>query len=349
MIDKLSKNVQGVEIRTKHLLGISILLVFTMLPSVMGELALITLAAHLFFVGFVVSWDLISGYTGKISFGHSAFLGIGGYTTAILNVHTDIGIVVTVLIGTLAACIFGFSVGLMTLRVEGPYFALVTLIIPLVLLELVSAYGGITGGDIGLTGVERLSNDIVINYYIALGVFALIFGIAFVVVKSNAGLIFKAIREDEVAVSSVGINPNKFKIFAVSLSASLIGFAGAVYVHTMVGSASPTKLLVLTINIELILAGLLGGMGNILGAVTGAFLFMSVRNWLSDLTFTTPVFGIQLGDFYLEIFYIFIVIFVLLFPNGIVPQLEAKFGPTRGSQSPASMAQLIQKYWRKSK
>lgn len=344
MNPSLPENFPTDRIRLRHLLGIGVLVTLVLLPNVLGKLALINLGGTLFFVGFVIAWDVVSGYTGKISFGHTAFLGIGGYTSAILNVHTELGIVVTVLLGTLAAGLFGFLVGLPTLRVEGPYFALVTLIIPLVLLELVSAFGEITGGDIGLTGVERLSNDIVFNYYIALGVFVLVFGITYVVVKSNAGVIFTAIREDEETVSSVGINPNKFKIFAVTLSALLIGFAGAVYVHTMVGSASPTNLLVLTISIELILAGLLGGMGNIAGASTGAFLFSSVRNWLSSTSYTIPVLEFQLGDFYLEIFYILLGLFVLFLPQGIIPWLETKLGASSGSQAKPPLIRTLSNY-----
>lgn len=298
-------------------MAVLVLVVLGGLPFLVGDLDLLTVTAALYFAGFVMAWDAVSGYTGQMSFGHSAFLATGGYTSALLNSHFGLPLPVTILAGALAAGLFGLIIGLPVLRLEGPYLSLITLILPLIMLQVFIQFSDITGGESGLLQVSTLVSGIQDNYYVAFAVFTGILLFLSFLMRSNAGQILTAIREDEEAVSVCGLNPNKFKIFAFALSAFLSGLAAALFVHSTVGSASPSLLLVLTVNVELIVAAIIGGMGNVGGAAFGGMLFYLGREWLSSISYTVPVVDLPFDEVYIVLFYILVVVMLLWLPKGI--------------------------------
>jgi branched-chain amino acid transport system permease protein len=309
----------------RHRLGIAGLLGLGVLPFGVEPLTVLKLTGALYFAMFAMSWDAVSGYTGQISFGHGLFFGVGGYASALLNLEWGVDPALAVLGGTVAAAIAGVVIGVPALRLEGPYLSLVTLIAPLILLRMFIVFSGTFGGELGLSSPENLltfesfETAITANYYLAFGLFTFVLLLLLAVTRSDAGSVFTAVREDENAVASVGLNPARFKIFAFVLSAAVGGLAGAAFVHTPVGNPQPSQLIVLTVSIEVIVASVLGGMGTIVGAAVGGLFYFLLRDYLGQITWTVPVLDVPLSE--LDLFLFALVTLALLFflPRGIVP------------------------------
>ncbi|MFB6093685.1 MAG: branched-chain amino acid ABC transporter permease [Halanaeroarchaeum sp.] len=316
----------------RHQIGLLVMLALGLAPvwipllytGGQGLLFLRTLTSALFFGMFAMSWDIVSGYTGQISFGHSLFFAVGGYTSALLNLGWGVSPVFAIALGTVLTAVVGLVIGGPALRLEGPYLSLVTLVAPLILLQLFIVYSGIFGGELGIPNPEPLvrvaggfAAETKAYFFVAFGLFVLILGILLAVTRSDAGSVFTAIREDEQAVAAAGLNPAKFKIFAFVLSAAVGGLAGAVFVHT-IGKPSPSQLLVMSISIEVIIASIIGGMGTIVGASIGGIILVIFRSWLSNVGLAVPVIGIPIAE--LDLFLFSVVTLVLLFtlPGGLL-------------------------------
>ena len=129
------------------------------------------------------SWDLLSGFTGQMNFGHALFFGVGA----------------------MAAVLAGLIIGIPCLRLRGTYLALTTLAFPIILMGIVFAFPAITGGELGISGLDRLVRSRVITYYITVIVMLVLVAVMWKITDSNIGIIFHAIREDEIAVRAAGI------------------------------------------------------------------------------------------------------------------------------------------------
>jgi branched-chain amino acid transport system permease protein len=307
-----------------HQLGGLLLVLLAVLPLFASDILLLKLTGAMFFAVFTISWDFVSGYTGYISFGHAVFFGASGYGSAILNAQYGMDPLVTIPIGILAAVVVGILIGVPALRLEGPYLSLLTLIAPLILLRIFVYFGEITGGQRGLIGVEKLSYDPLFNYYLGFAVLLIALVIALGFTRSNLGTIMKAISGDEEIVSASGLNPAKYKIVAFVISGGLGGIAGAVYVHTAAGSATPSLLLSLLVSANVIIAAVIGGMGTITGAAIGGFAFYMVRDFLRNLDFVIPVIELAFSDIYLLLLYFLTMAVLIFLPEGFVPWIIAK-------------------------
>lgn len=306
----------------RHKLGLLCLLVLAVLPVVLTRSEAQTFAFAFFFAMFAMSWDAVSGYTGQISFGHSVFFAVGGYSSALLNLEMGIDPLMAIPVGVIMAAVFGLVIGVPALRLRGPYLSLVTLIAPLILLQVFVVYGDMLGGNTGLDNPDSLFGlgftDVVPLYYLAFGLFLFVLMILLAVTRSDAGRIFTAIRESEDAVNSAGLNPAKFKIFAFVLSAALGGLAGAVYVHTPLTTPTPDALLAMFLNIEIIIAVIIGGMGSIVGAAAGGIFFVLARYFLEQLNFTVPVLGTPITEVNLLLFALVSLLLVYILPGGLL-------------------------------
>jgi branched-chain amino acid transport system permease protein len=271
---------------------------------------------------FAVSWDTVSGYTGQISFGHGLFFAVGGYTSALLNLGHGVDPLLAIPVGVVLAAVAGILIGVPALRLRGPYLSLVTLVAPLILLQLFVFRSDVFRGELGLRPPENFLGygvpEAGMVYYIALALFVFILAVALVVTRSDAGKVFTAIREDEDAVASVGINPAKFKIFAFVLSAAIGGLAGAMYVHTPTGGATHTELFSVTVNVEVIIAAVLGGMGTIVGAAIGGIFVGLVPKLLDEVAWEIPVLAAEVSEIDFLIFAVVTLVLLYLLPGGIL-------------------------------
>jgi branched-chain amino acid transport system permease protein len=317
-------------ISPRHYAGVLAVLALASVPFYVDALTILNMTSAFYFVMFVISWDFVSGYTDQVSFGHTFFFAIGGYTSVLLNLEMGIPPAVGIVIAIVVTSFAGILYALPALRIEGHTLALFTLMPPLILGQLFIMYSEWFGGTRGLPSPELLVQmddflmTAVVNYYLALVVLLGIFSICFIITRSDTGRIFKAIREDKEAVSASGLNPAKFKIFAMVFSAALAGFAGAMFAHSPIGSATPGQLLELSIIIDILLAAILGGVGTIIGPTVGGFLFWWVRQITSNLEWTIPILDMPFGRIDLVVFYVVTLGILLYVPRGFLPVLMEK-------------------------
>jgi branched-chain amino acid transport system permease protein len=230
------------------------------------------------FAIFAASWDLLSGYTGQLNFGHALFFGVGAYGAAMLNLHAHIPPWGSIPLGAAAAVVAGLIVGIPSLRLRGTYLSLTTLAFPIVLMGLVFAFPDFTGGELGVSGITRLATTRVGDYYVAV---LIMLGLCFLMWKitdSNTGIIFHAIREDEVAVRAAGINTTRYKLLAFSLSGFFAGISGGLYAHFM-RIAGPSTLEV-SLSFTVVIWAIFGGIVTIYGPVGAVFILFPLLEFL---------------------------------------------------------------------
>ncbi len=262
-------------------------------------------------------WNLIGGYTGQISLGQNAFFGIGAYTMALLwfNDVTKTGYYfdpVLMIASAVAPAIVAVLVGLPLLsRLRGDYFAFGTLGMGMIVTVLFINGGYFTGGAEGRMLVPKMPPDVVFNlrthYWVAFLVAVLVTLVVYFLTSSRVGLALKAIREDEVAAASHGVNVLKYKVIAFAVGASTAGVAGSIYGYYLL-QVTPSNVLTQNWLFYPILMVVLGGTGTILGPWVGAFLIY-LLSWYGDQYFTG----------YSPILSGVVIILVMLFlPSGIM-------------------------------
>jgi branched-chain amino acid transport system permease protein len=266
------------------------------------------------FALFACAFNLQLGYAGLLSFGHAAFLATGGYVTGfLLSQYSGLSTEVGILAGTLASGLLGLAFGLLAIRRQGIYFAMITLALAqLVFFLYVQA--PFTGGENGLQGVPRgelfglidLKNNMTM-YYFVLAVFVFGFAVIQRTIHSPYGQVLKAIRENEPRAISLGYNVDAHKLLAFVISATLTGLAGAT--KTVVFQLASLTDAHWHMSGEVILMTLLGGVGTLLGPLVGAGVVVTLQSYLSN--------G-PLGEWVHVILGVIFVICVLLFRAGIV-------------------------------
>jgi branched-chain amino acid transport system permease protein len=224
---------------------------------------------------FAASWDLLSGFVGQINLGHALFFGVAAFSSALLNIHLAWPPLATIPVGALASVLAGLIVGLPALRLRGFYLSLVTLAFPIILTGIIFIFPDFTGGELGLYGLDRLSDSRILDYFIVILVMicCLLLMWKFTDAKSKiirTGVIFHAIREDEITARASGINTTRYKLLAYVMSGFFAGIAGGLYAHFM-RIAGPSTL-DLMITFQGILWTIFGGIVTIYGPVVGVFI-----------------------------------------------------------------------------
>jgi branched-chain amino acid transport system permease protein len=235
--------------------------------------------AH-FLAIFAMSWDILSGYTGYISFGHPFLIGIAGYTTALLTHHFGTPLYLSIPSAVLVTMVAGTLFFLPALRTKGTYFALVTLAFMEVTYHLLHVVKPkLTGGTRGLTGLPFLVTGAIPNYYVSfLSMFLIALGL-WAVARSGLGTVLSAIRMDEGAVKSSGLSTTKLKLFAFTLSAMVAGIGGALYTHYL-GAISPKGIFDINFLFTMLIAALIGGEQSIIGPILGAYFLTFLLEYL---------------------------------------------------------------------
>ncbi len=238
---------------------------------------------------FAASWDLLTGISGQISFGHAIFFGISGYITAYFSdpQYYGLPIPIAIALGVGGAVIFGLVIGVPCLRLKGPYLALGTLAFSLILVKLF-LMGSLSHIFFGSEGISdpRFKLSVVLDpiaeYFIIFISMIIVFIIIIQISKSKFGTILKSIRDDETGSDASGINTTKYKIYAFMLSSMFAGVAGAFYA-TWAGAVNPTGNFGTVISFFAILMASLGGITTIRGSAIGAFFFVFVEYALISL------------------------------------------------------------------
>ena len=226
------------------------------------------------FVIFAVSWDFLSGYSGLVNFGHALFFGVGAYSSALLYKYLGWQPAVTIPLGAVAATLIGVITCFPALRLRGPYLSLLTMAFPIMLLGVVIAFKNITGGEYGIMDLPRLASGPLGMYYIVLLVMTVAVLIMWKLTDAGStfvrtGLIFHAIREDEITARATGINTIRYKLLAFAIGGLFAGLAGALYIH-VIRVAGPSTL-TLTLSFQAVIWVVFGGIVSIYGAVVGVY------------------------------------------------------------------------------
>ncbi len=264
---------------------------------------------------FAMSWDILSGYTGQISFGHSFFIGLGGYTSALLSLATGWSPWLTIPIGGVVAALGGLILAAPALRLRGPYLALITLVIALALQRLVPMLNlSSSGAEGAILCFPKcfISYNVTTKYYYSLILLALVTVGLLLVARSRLGRAFEAIRDDEEAAAAAGLHVSKYKSLAFLISGFVAGLGGAFLVNHMT-FASSGLVLSLNVSIEVIIAAVLGGMGTIIGPIGGAYFMVVLREYLRPL-----------GIWRFFIFTLLAILVLFFLPRGLFTELRLR-------------------------
>ena len=268
------------------------------------------------FALFACAFNLLIGFGGLLSFGHAMFLGTAGYVCAHAAKVWGWPPEAAILAGTGAAATLGFVTGLLAIRRQGIYFAMITLALAQ-MIYFFCLQAPFTHGEDGIQSVPRgrlfglldLSNTLTM-YYFVLIVFIAAFALIYRVIHSPFGQVLKAIRENEPRTISLGYDAERYKLLAFVLSATLAGLAGAT--KAIVFQLASLTDVHWTMSGEVVLMTLLGGMGTVFGPVVGAFIIIGLENYLAAFgEWVTVITG---GIF---------VVCVLAFRRGIVGEIMA--------------------------
>ena len=265
---------------------------------------------------FACAFNLLIGFGGLLSFGHAMFLGMAGYVTAHAAKVWGLTPELAIALGVATSTLLGVVAGLVAIRRQGIYFAMITL----ALAQMVYFFclqAPFTHGEDGIQSVPRgrlfglldLSN-VWAMYYVVLAIFVAAFLLIYRTVHSPFGQVLKAIRENEARAISLGYDADRYKLLAFVLSAALSGLAGAT--KAIVFQLASLTDVHWSMSGEVVLMTLLGGMGTIFGPVVGALVIVGLQNYLAPL-----------GQWVTVITGVIFVVCVLAFRRGIVGELAA--------------------------
>jgi branched-chain amino acid transport system permease protein len=301
------------EVRVHRIAFIGMAVVLTLAPLVVYPVFMMKVMC---FALFACAFNLLIGFGGLLSFGHAMFLGSAGYASAHAAKVWGFTPEFAILFGTACAALLGVGAGLLAIRRQGIYFAMITL----ALAQMVFFFclqAKFTGGEDGIQAVPRGMLFGVVDlrqplamYAVVLVIFLAGFGLLYRIVHSPFGQILKAIRENEQRAISLGYDTDRYKLVAFVLSATLAGLAGAT--KALVFQLASLTDVHWSMSGEVVLMTLLGGMGTIFGPVAGAAVIITMESYLA-----------QLGAWVTVVQGVIFVICVLAFRRGIVGELGA--------------------------
>jgi branched-chain amino acid transport system permease protein len=288
---------------------IAFLLVFPLLMPYQA-LAINILIFGLFAVGF----NLLFGYTGLLSFGHAAFLGVGSYLTGIGMVHFGLPWALAVLLGVASAALVGVVMGYLAIRTRGIYFSMVTLALAQIVYYAFYKAERWTGGENGLRGIQVPQMEVFgvtldflnpnVKYYVILAFVAVALWFVSRLLASPFGAVIEAVRENEKRAAACGYDVARTKLLVFVISAALCGLAGALRALHL--SVVPIESLHYLLSGQAVMMCLLGGMGTFFGPFIGAGVFLTLEDVVTTMT-----------KHWMAIVGTVFIIFVLFFPAGI--------------------------------
>jgi branched-chain amino acid transport system permease protein len=297
----------------------------TIIAALVAVLALVApwvaypvfLMTALCFALFACAFNLLLGYAGLMSFGHAMFFGMAGYFFGYVVKTLDMPPELGLLAGVLGAAALGLVTGALAIRRQGIYFAMITLAFAQ-MVYFFCVQAPFTGGEDGLQGIVRKpllgglipTTDDRVLYYVVLAIFLFGYGAIYRFIHSPFGQVLKAIRDNEQRAVSLGYEADRYKLLAFVLSAALAGLAGATKAMVL-QFATLTDVSAATSG-EVVLMALVGGLGTITGPVVGAFIIVTMQNYLAST-----------GEFVLVIQGAIFVIIVMAFRKGLVGEFTA--------------------------
>jgi branched-chain amino acid transport system permease protein len=301
-------------------------------PAFANDYLLTVLILILYFAYVGQAWNIMMGFAGQLSLGHALYVGLGGYTASALYFHYGIspwiGIFAAIPVAMIAGAIIGYLA--FRFRVAGVYFAILTIAFAefaRIGFDHFSWVGG--SGGLFLPVSQYTHNDLwnlrgrpIMFYYLILAVTALAFLLCRMLLRMRVGYYWQAIREDEEAARTLGIDTFRYKMYAVVLSAGMTALAG-VFFAFYYNNLFPEQVFNIARSIELILAPIIGGVGTLFGPVLGAFLLTGLSESMHELL---HVLGIDAPGSKQVFYGICLLLVVMLLPDGVWPWLSRRLG-----------------------
>jgi branched-chain amino acid transport system permease protein len=298
------------------------------LPFYTGSYILHVVIMILFFGYLGACWNILAGYAGQISLGHAIFLGAGAYTSTVLFLKAGVSPWIGMWAGGISGMLLGLFIGYLTFRygLKGHYFILATLafgaitkVIALNVEKIGAAQGLIIPFKASFANFQFVGKTFY-YYYILFMVVGIVL-ICTAIERSRFGQILMAIREDEDAAESLGVNIFRYKLFAMIISSFLTALAGTFYAF-YIGYIHPDTLFTPFLSIQITLIPITGGMGSVFGPIVGSFI-------LSPVSEITRGFLGKFSGLHLMVWGLIIMLIVILIPRGIIVELQHYFRKPR--------------------
>jgi ABC-type branched-chain amino acid transport system, permease component len=300
---------------------IAVILLFGV-PSLLGNQFIQGIVILVLLFGAMTSaWNIIGGYTGQLSLGHASFVGIGAYTAVLLNVKCDVSPWLGMLIAALLAAVAAIIIGWPCFRLKGPFFTLATIAIGEVLRVLAINLPNITFGSVGVSVKMTKFGlaSMVFRQPWAYGIMSLILLLIVIFVtrkieNSKMGYYLVAIREDQDAAASLGVNATRIKLGAFAISAAFTAVAGVIYAQYLL-YIDPATVLASSLSTQLVLMAIMGGVGTLWGPLLGATLLVPLDQFIRSSL------GGTIHGLHLVIYALILIVVILVIPRGIGPTI----------------------------
>ena len=280
-------------------------------------------------------WNIMAGFTGYVSLGQSAFLGIGAYTVALLSLRLHVSPLLLAPLGGIAAAVVAAVLGATITRTREHAFVIITIALLFLFQTLALNLGGLTGGSNGLTlPLPEWDRDVqnLPFYYAMLGLAVLSVALSWWIRRSKLGTGLVAIREDEDKAAAIGVRTPAYKVLSFVASAVLIGVAGGVYAYFLT-FIDPRGMFDILVSVQIVLAAMLGGRGTIWGPVIGAFAVVPLNEAANSIAAAEGLrllaFGLALGAV------------VLFLPLGVIPTARAWWSRRQVREVPRERRQAM--------
>lgn len=327
----MSRLLDGVPRRALLLLGLLLAAMLTA-PLLVDDYLLSLLILALYFAYTGQAWNVMMGFCGQLSLGHSLYVGIAAYTAAALYVHFGLPPSVGIFAAVAVSMVFGAGIGFLAFRfgIGGTYFALLTIAFAEFTRIGFDHFSWVNGSGGFFLPVEQYTRNDLLNlrgrpamfYYLLLALTAIAFIFCRWLLTRRIGYYWQAIREDHEAAQTLGINVFRYKMLAVLISSGMTALSGVVFAFYY-NNLFPEQIFHISRSIELILGPIIGGLGSLFGPILGAFVLTMLAEGLSEvvhgLGYDIP--GIK------QVFYgICLAAVIMYLPHGIWPPLRRKLG-----------------------
>ncbi len=308
---------KGLNRRPVQLLLLGILIILLLLPLRLNGYTQHIMIVSFYYIVMASSWNLLIGYTGQFSLAHHTFAAIGAYTSGLLMWHFEVPLVVGMIAAPIVSLLFGLLLGVIVLKLRAIYLGVATWAFAEMIRIMVSANFQLTRGDAGLN-VQPLFGtlDPLPYYYLFLGLMIFFLALMYAVIHMPIGSFMKAIKDDELAASAMGINTVKWRLFVFSFTSTIAGTIGVFYGH-YIALLSPV-----TMRFEemakIVIMAVIGGLGSFLGPIIGAtgveILFESTRTY---------------GEWRMVVFALIVIFLMRMERNGIVSLVQRGYRALR--------------------
>ncbi len=268
-------------LRSPRLFGIILVgLVLISLPSWASRYWVLVGLLFSLNLGLSQMWNLLAGYSGLISLGQQAFIGLGGYTLGVFSIYYGFPVWLSILIGGFISVLFGLLISVPIFRMRGVYFAIGSWTVAEILRILFSNWKYV-GYGMGLFIKPAYALSFNTIYYIALGVGMASVAMVYFILRSKLGLGLMAIRDEETASETLGVDIFRCKLTCFLISAGMTGvISGVLYLHTIF--IQPYSAFGIDWTVRLVFITIIGGIGTIEGPIIGSIIYVLLQQWLSD-------------------------------------------------------------------